>query len=192
MNSISRNFRLHFFVLNIIPIIAAYALEYGWHISPCRLCWYQRYCYIAGSLLNLCYLLKAVPSIPGSRDYIYRSRRFSLAFLISNFAIIATNLYYATQQVLLERGIHLLPNICSAESLVTLSSAQDLLLALAHKGNDVSCAETQWTFWNLSIASWNALYATALLLYLCVICFNKRFSTSVVHSTKYTSKGSGF
>lgn len=142
-------------ILLLLALIAAiltasgFILEYGFHVLPCKMCWWQRYAHYA--LLAAALIGLAHPKLP----------KPALA------AIIATSLGglgIALWQFAAQHGWLPFPASCTSDATQTFASANDLLTAL-NQTKVVPCDQETFTLLGLSLAGWNipAMFLTTFL-----------------------------
>ena len=136
---------------SLAALIFAYAAQFLFDYQPCILCLYQRkpfFAIVATTLLALIFFRKE------SRQKI--ALLLCIIFLLINSSI-------AIYHVGVEQKIFKGPSSCSSESLNDLENLDDLRNALI-KTKAVRCDEPSFFFLGLSMAAWNVIYCSVILL----------------------------
>jgi disulfide bond formation protein DsbB len=133
-------------------LAGAFGSEHFAALSPCDMCWWQRYAHMAG--LGFAILAFASSRLPD------RGRSF---VWLSALGIIASGLigaYHAGVEADVFEGF------TQCTSAAAGASGDDLLAAIL-KAPLTRCDEVQWSFLGISMAGWNAILSlTAALLVL--------------------------
>ena len=130
-----------------VALAAAYGSQYLGGLTPCEMCWWQRYAHMAALGLALLALLA-----PG-RALVWLA---ALAIATSG----AIGFYHAGVE------LHYFPGLTRCTSNVAAgASADDFLKAIMNQPL-VRCDDIQWSFLGISMAGWNAILSlgSALLI----------------------------
>ena len=125
-------------------LLAAWGFQYLGGLAPCKLCYWQRYPYMAAVPVGL--LALALPGIA-----------LPLLGAATAAGTSAVGLYHTG----VERGWWQGPDTCTSGPIGGLSP--DQLLDQIMAAPLVRCDEIAWEFLRLSMASWNALAALGLM-----------------------------
>ena len=137
-------------ILALCTSILGFALfnEHVLHVPACKLCHYQQALY-ALSIIIL--LLNLTAKVITTRHLIII---LSLIFLI--------NLSIAGYQVLLEQNIIELPSLCKKPE-IKASSIEELRTHFQQMKH-VPCNEVKWSLWGISMAGYNVLINSLLIV----------------------------
>ena len=125
-------------------LLAAWGFQYLGGLAPCKLCYWQRYPYMAAVPVGL--LALAIPGIA-----------LPLLGAATAAATSAVGLYHTG----VERGWWQGPDTCTSGPVGGLSP--DQLLDQIMAAPLIRCDEVAWELLGLSMASWNALAALGLV-----------------------------
>jgi disulfide bond formation protein DsbB len=126
-------------------LLAAWGFQYLGGLAPCKLCYWQRYPYMAAVPVGLVALAVAGPLVP-------------LLGAMTAAATGGVGVYHTG----VERGWWPGPDTCTSGDIGDLSTDQlfDQIMAAPL----VRCDEIAWQMLGLSMASWNAIGAFGLML----------------------------
>lgn len=142
--------------ISLFAIAAGFVAEYGFALKPCVLCWYQRYAYMAAGGFSCIGLL-----VPSSLE------RYALIGVGVSFA---TNAFFAIYQVLVEQKLITLPTLCKGVEIDTLNqSFEDFQKQLKAAQDYVPCDQIPWDLFGVSMAGYNAIVTSTILLGLLII-----------------------
>lgn len=140
-------------LFSAILIVAAYALEFGFNVKPCELCWLQRYAH--WTLLGVALLAMIQPKIAARR---------ALKFLLG---VTIVGIAFAVYHSLVEA--HVLIAGCS-KPLNELANTPAEMIALLADAPMPSCDKPYQMLW-FSLPQWNVLAQGLIALF---ILFNLR------------------
>jgi disulfide bond formation protein DsbB len=120
--------------------LSGFVLEYGFHVLPCHMCWWQRYMHYAILALSLVALV-----LP---------RKHTSKFLILITLAAFTGLAIAVWQFAAQHGWLPFPASCTSANVPTYASGEDLLAAM-NATKVVPCDKETFTLFGLSLAAWN-------------------------------------
>lgn len=135
----------------VVLIIAAFVLEYGFGVLPCKMCWWQRYVHWAvAGLAAIGLMLKHPKAI------------LAVAFAIGAAALVG--LYIACWQYAAQHGWLPWPPSCTGEGLALATTGTDLLATIGDT-RVIPCDKETFTLLGLSLAGWNIpiMLGTALV-----------------------------
>lgn len=121
--------------------LSGFVLEYGFHVLPCKMCWWQRYAHYA--ILALSLLGLTLPP-----------RKATLISLYPLIFIAFLGLAIATWQFAAQHGWLPFPASCTAAGMPTYASGEDLLAAI-NATKIVPCDKETFTLFGLSLAGYN-------------------------------------
>lgn len=148
-------FYLILLLVNLAIIAAAYIIEYQLGVTPCNLCYYERYPYFAAIIiLLLCLFLKPL-------------HKYGYALLALTYCI---GVGLSTYHILLEVGIIAESSVCTHPPLseLTFEEYEKLLTRPAAQ----SCSEPDFFIFGLSLANWNVILS-AILMGICLFALTK-------------------
>ena len=120
----------------------AYGFQYVWgHLSPCEMCWWQRYAHFAALPFAVAALL-AGQRLNGGRIFVWLA---ALAIFVSG----AIAFYHAGVELKIFPGL----TQCTA----SVSGTADEMLQAVLAGPMVRCDDVQWSWLGISMAGWNAI-----------------------------------
>lgn len=125
----------------VLALGSAYVMQYGFDLQPCRLCYWQRYPYMA---------IVAVAAI----GLVTGRSTIALALVVLLFAVDAGIALYHTG---IEQGIFVLPEGCAAEAEMSMESMMQSL-----GETPARCDQPAFVWLGLSLSAWNALAAAAM------------------------------
>jgi disulfide bond formation protein DsbB len=128
----------------LVPAVAlavAFGSQYLGGLSPCEMCWWQRYAHMAALALGLLAL------IAGARPLVWLA---ALAIAVSG----AIGVYHAGCE------LHYYKCLTQCTSTITAGSTDDFLKAIM-SAPLVRCDDIQWSFLGISMAGWNAILSLA-------------------------------
>jgi len=130
-----------------VALAAAYGSQYLGGLTPCEMCWWQRYAHMAALGLALLALLA-----PG-RALVWLA---ALAIATSG----AIGFYHAGVE------LHYFPGFTQCTSTFTAGASADDILKQIMNSPLVRCDDIQWSFLGISMAGWNAILSlgSALLI----------------------------
>jgi disulfide bond formation protein DsbB len=134
---------------------SGFILQYGFHVIPCQMCWWQRYAHytiLAAALGGL--WVSSQPNPPSMRV-----RAFAGAIVGAS----ALGLSYAIWQFAAQQNLLPWPPSCKSEGAQLLSTAAELI-SVINNTPIVPCDKENFTLLGLSLAAWNipAMLATLL------------------------------
>jgi disulfide bond formation protein DsbB len=127
---------------------SGFVLEYGFHVLPCKMCWWQRYIHWAVAAIAL--LGTVHPRLPRIA--------FSGILIVGVFGFGIAAWQFAAQH-----GWLPFPPTCAADPSQALASAEDLLTAM-NQTKIVPCDKENFRLLGLSLAGWNIPAMLAILL----------------------------
>jgi len=128
----------------------AYGFQYIWgHLSPCEMCWWQRYAHFAALPFGLLAVLAGPRMKDGGRILVWLA---ALAILISG----AIAFYHAGVELKIFQGF----TQCTASA----GGSVDEMLRAALDGPMVRCDDVQWSWLGISMAGWNAIISLSSAL----------------------------
>ncbi|HEV2865478.1 MAG TPA: disulfide bond formation protein B [Allosphingosinicella sp.] len=132
-------------------LAGAFAFEHVGGLTPCEMCWWQRWAHMAG-------LAFAVIAAAGGARLPDRGRSFvwlaALAILVSG----AIGVYHAGVEAHVFKGF----TQCTASG-ASNASGRDLLREIMAQPL-VRCDQVQWELFGISMAGWNAILSLAAAL----------------------------
>lgn len=131
-----------------LALIAAYIMQYGFGLEPCRLCYWQRYPYFAILAIGTLALF---------------TKRWAAA-LVAIATLFWVDFGIAAYHSGIELGIFELPAGCAASS---ATSMQDMMSTLS--APPAQCDRPAFVFLGLSLTMWNALAAFGMALVTSII-----------------------
>jgi disulfide bond formation protein DsbB len=129
--------RLLALLLPAALLAGAFGSEYLGHLSPCEMCWWQRYAHLAA-------LVPAMLAFTAPAG----ARRSRLLVLLAALAIAVSGsigVYHAGVELKIFEGF----TTCTRTGAMTL---EDIV-----KAPLVRCDQVQWSFLGVSMAGWNAI-----------------------------------
>jgi disulfide bond formation protein DsbB len=139
--------------------VVSYVLQFGFHVLPCPMCWWQRYIHYAILAVALVPLVapKAIrPAVP-----------VLILLALTGFSIGAWQ--FAAQQGWLD-----FPAVCSAAAFVA-SNPEDLLNAMQNANVTIPCERETFHLLGLTLAAWNMLAMAATVAWaIGTLCVAKR------------------
>jgi disulfide bond formation protein DsbB len=129
--------RLLALLLPAALLAGAFGSEYLGHLSPCEMCWWQRYAHLAA----LVPAMLAFTAPAGAR----RSRLLVLLAALAIAVSGAIGVYHAGVELKIFEGF----TTCTRTGAMTL---EDIV-----KAPLVRCDQVQWSFLGVSMAGWNAI-----------------------------------
>jgi disulfide bond formation protein DsbB len=129
--------RLIALLLPAALLAGAFGSEYFGHLSPCEMCWWQRYAHLAA----LVPAALAFTAPAGSR----RSRLLVLLAALGIAVSGAIGVYHAGVELKIFQGF----TTCTKTGAMSL---EDIV-----KAPLVRCDQVQWSFLGVSMAGWNAI-----------------------------------
>lgn len=128
----------------IVPLAllgGAYGFQYVWDaLTPCEMCWWQRYAHFAALPLALAALIVA-PRLNGGRIFVWLA---ALAIFVSG----AIGFYHAGVELKIFQGF----TQCTTSGAGAMT-LEDMYASLAV----VPCDVVQWKWLGISMAGWNAI-----------------------------------
>lgn len=118
---------------------SGFILEYGFHVLPCKMCWWQRYAHytiLTASLLGLAAPRLTKPALG--------------AILIAA----GTGLAIAAWQFAAQHGWLPFPASCTSDAAQSFATAQNLLESI-NQTKVIPCDQETFTLLGLSLAGWN-------------------------------------
>jgi len=140
---------------SVVALSSAYIAEFIFDYQPCILCLYQRIPFFAVIFVALFALL-----FWKSRKTQNFVQKVSVWCCV---AFLAINALIAFYQVGVEQKVFQGPSTCSSRNLEEITDLKELETALL-KTKAVRCDEPQFFFIGLSMAAWNAIYCSGLVL----------------------------
>lgn len=135
-----------FLIASVVALASAYIMEYAFGILPCELCTYQRviyYCSLALSLMGLFFRKKVL------------IRLLAVSYLL--------NMLLALYQVAVEN--HWIKNIISCGGNIEFSKLTDeQIINGMFSTPTISCDVPQLSILGISIAGWNMIYCSIILI----------------------------
>jgi disulfide bond formation protein DsbB len=133
----------------LVPAVAlavAFGSQYLGGLTPCEMCWWQRYAHMAALAFAL------IALVAGGRALVWLA---ALAIAVSG----AIGFYHAGVE------LHYFPGFTQCTSTVTAGSTEDFLKAIM-AAPLVRCDDIQWSLFGISMAGWNAILSllSALLI----------------------------
>ena len=140
---------------SVLLLSGALAFQYIGGYPPCKLCYWQRYPHIIAIFFGFIYYYTFITKLA----YISGGSSFlSGAFGTYHFGI--------------EQGFWPGPNTCSSGGVSTLST--DALIEQIMSAPITKCDEIAWSFLNISMAGWNAIFSAVLgLLWINILIKSK-------------------
>ena len=148
------------FIASLALVIFSYYAEYFMQLSPCLLCWFQRWCFILFCIFSLIAFLTA-------RSWWFSSFLNTLLAILSAFGI-----FFSARQVWLQhqpqgQTFSCLPN---ADFLLKTLPAKKIL-AMAYTGT-AECGKVHWRIWGLTMPEW-ALIIFIVFFIVCLWQFRR-------------------
>ena len=130
-----------------VALAAAFGSQYLGGLTPCEMCWWQRWAHMAALGLALIALV-----VPG-RALVWLA---ALAIAVSG----GIGFYHAGVE------LHYFPGITQCTSTITSGMSSDDILKQIMNAPLVRCDDIQWSFLGISMAGWNAILSlgSALLI----------------------------
>jgi disulfide bond formation protein DsbB len=150
------------FILSVAfaVIVVVFIFEYGYHLAPCRLCWWQRYPYIAIVFFAIIALI------------FQKFQKFNFIFsAIAFFITSGIAIFHSGVERHWWKGFQ----ECSGFTSQSMS-LEDLKIAILN-APIAKCDEIAWSFLGLSMANYNVLLGLIMGIY-CVIL-------TKIYSNKY-------
>jgi disulfide bond formation protein DsbB len=135
---------------SVAALIGAYTAQYVFDFQPCILCLYQRIPFAA--IIVIC-----------SATLIFKNIKIHNLAIFFCALLLLINAGIASYQVGVEKKIFKGPDTCSAKNLEDIANLEELKAAI-FKTKAVRCDEPEFFFLTLSMASWNAIYCSSLLI----------------------------
>ena len=123
-------------------LAGAYISEYGFHLFPCEMCWWQRYAHMAAVVVAAL----AFTGPAASRRSMALTIAAALAIAVSG----VIGVYHAGVEAKIFEGV----TTCTALS--KSASTADLLKQITHAPL-IRCDQVQFRFLGISMAGWNAI-----------------------------------
>lgn len=143
-----------------LMLSGALVAQYGFGLYPCELCLYQRYPYMVVIVVAIAAYLWLSP----------RGQWFALALCTILFAVDAGIAVYHTG---VEQGWFPGPSGCSADT-AGGQTLEDLRRAIMNAPL-VSCDQAMAYVFGLSLAAWNAVFASAAMLFTALALKHQRY-----------------
>ena len=130
-----------------VALAAAFGSQYLGGLTPCEMCWWQRWAQMAALGLALIALV-----VPG-RALVWLA---ALAIAVSG----GIGFYHAGVE------LHYFPGLTQCTSTITSGMSSDDILKQIMNAPLVRCDDIQWSFLGISMAGWNAILSlgSALLI----------------------------
>ena len=130
-----------------VALAAAFGSQYLGGLTPCEMCWWQRWAHMAALGLALIALV-----VPG-RALVWLA---ALAIAVSG----GIGFYHAGVE------LHYFPGLTQCTSTITSGMSSDDILKQIMNAPLVRCDDIQWSFLGISMAGWNAILSlgSALLI----------------------------
>ena len=134
-------------VVPAVALAAAFGSQYLGGLTPCEMCWWQRYAQMVALGLALIALV-----VPG-RALVWLA---ALAIAVSG----GIGFYHAGVE------LHYFPGLTQCTSTITSGMSSDDILKQIMNAPLVRCDDIQWSFLGISMAGWNAILSlgSALLI----------------------------
>lgn len=132
-------------------VVMAFVLEYGFNALPCQMCWWQRYGHWAmAGIASVTFILpRIIPPLYG---------------LVATWLAALYGLIVAIYQMLVQWKIVPLPEGCGNVGLKIEQDIEAFLRSLQNPVITPSCDRVDFTILSLSLAEWNAIVMTAVLV----------------------------
>ena len=129
-----------------VALAAAFGSQYLGGLTPCEMCWWQRYAHMAALAFAL------IALVVGGRPLVWLA---ALAIAVSG----GIGFYHAGVE------LHYFKGFTQCTSTITAGSTDDFLKAIM-AAPLVRCDDIQWSFLGISMAGWNAILSlgSALLI----------------------------
>ena len=121
-----------------VALAAAFGSQYLGGLTPCEMCWWQRWAHMAALGLALIALV-----VPG-RPLVWLA---ALAIAVSG----GIGFYHAGVE------LHYFPGLTRCTSTITSGMSSDDILKQIMNAPLVRCDDIQWSFLGISMAGWNAI-----------------------------------
>ena len=133
----------------LVPATAlavAFGSQYLGGLTPCEMCWWQRYAHMAALALAL------IAFVAGGRPLVWLA---ALAIAVSG----GIGFYHAGVE------LHYFPGLTQCTATATGGSTEEFLKAIMNAPL-VRCDDIQWSLFGISMAGWNAILSlsSALLI----------------------------
>ncbi len=123
----------------------AFAFQYLGHMSPCKMCLWQRWPHAAAILFGIFGLATG-------------RREWALAGMLAALATSGLGVYHAGVEQMWWKG----PTTCTSQSIAGLTT--DQLLTQIMNAPVVRCDDIVWSLFGLSMAAWNAIISFFLAI----------------------------
>lgn len=143
----SRTLLLIIFLFSGMALIVAFGSEHVLNLRPCQFCWYQRYIYMgiaAVAAMGLCV------------------RRAGTLFIKASLGGLLLQVFAALYHVGIERGF--LQELESCRRPMGLDGDLSQLREQMMATLPASCAEVDWSFFGLSMSTFNAIFAGMMVI----------------------------
>ena len=129
-----------------VALAAAFGSQYLGGLTPCEMCWWQRYAHMAALVFAL------IALVAGGRPLVWLA---ALAIAVSG----GIGFYHAGVE------LHYFPGLTQCTATATGGSTEEFLKAIMNAPL-VRCDDIQWSFLGISMAGWNAILSlgSALLI----------------------------
>ena len=150
--------RLIALLLPAALLAGAFGSQYLGGLSPCEMCWWQRYPHMAAVVLAALAFTSAAPS--------RRSQMFTLLAALAIAVSGAIGVYHAGVELKIFEGF----TTCTATS--SGGSTADLFKQIAGAPL-IRCDQVQWSFLGISMAGWNAILSLGGAAVIAVLALRK-------------------
>ena len=121
-----------------LALAAAFGSQYLGGLTPCEMCWWQRYAHMAALALALV-------------AFLVRGRTFVLLAALAIAVSGGIGFYHAGVE------LHYFKGFTECTSSVSAAGSTDDFLKAIMNSPLVRCDEVQWSFLGISMAGWNAI-----------------------------------
>jgi len=150
------------FLALLVPaalLAGAFGSEYFGHLTPCEMCWWQRYAHFAALVPAVLAFTAPAPSS--------RSRALVLLAAVAIAVSGGIGAYQAGVE------LHIFEGFTTCTSTAHGTSTADLLKQIM-AAPLVRCDEIQWSWLGISMAGWNAIVSIGSALAILVLAMNGR------------------
>jgi disulfide bond formation protein DsbB len=145
MNLTQRNLFIALALAMFGAVAAAFMLEYGFGVLPCKMCWWQRFGHMGLAALALVSLARPCKTM-----------------WLGIAAVAGATLSVALWQTAAQQGWLPFPPGCAADANAVMASAEDLFASI-DSVKIIPCDKETFHLLGLSLANWNVLLMGAVI-----------------------------
>lgn len=156
MHKYYRTFFIFIFAVSFFAVVSSYVMEIQFGMSPCKLCYYQRWTYIV--LTAIC-------------AFGYFSSKYSKIAMVMVFLALAFGTGTAFTHMAIEQGWIQLDLSCTSNFTGKIESIEDFKSMISDK-EIVPCDMPRYNFFGITLAGWNFIYSSVILMFASIVIFS--------------------